>query len=301
VRATYGTESERVNASAFYLYDRFRPTLLVSAQDTTDVYTDGRLRTRQVDVQAALPLRRTIRSVQTLSATWRREREQVLGSNRPEDRLDLGGIETAWAISSAKTYSYSVSPVDGGRLRLAWLREAKALGSELSLDKLTVDARLYQRLFGERDVLALRAGGGTTWGEPQFERSYAVGGYPDASLFDIVRTNNAVLRGYPDDAFTGRRYAAFNAEYRFPLFSPQRGWRSFPLFLRHFRGTVFFDAASAWSGELSAADVRTAAGGSIGLDSAIGFALPVSAEVTVAHGFDERGETKVYFRFGLAF
>ena len=157
------------------------------------------------------------------------------------------------------------------------------------------------RRIGERDVLALRAGGGTTYGEEQFDRSFAVGGFPDANLFDIVQTNNAVLRGYPDNAFTGRRYAAFNAEYRFPLFSPQRGWRSFPLFLRHFRGSVFFDAAHAWSDAFRADDLKTSAGASIGLESAIGFALPLSAEVTVARGFQEQGETKVYFRFGLAF
>jgi len=300
-RATYGTESERANASFVYLYDRFRPTFLVSAQDTTDVYTDGRLRTRQVDLQAAVPVRRTVRSLQTLSATWRWERQEVLGSDRPEDRLDLGGLETAWALSSARQYPFSISPSEGGRLRVAWLHEAKALGSDLSLDKLTADARLYRRVFGERDVLALRVGGGTTYGEEQFERSFAVGGYPDASLLDIVRTNNAVLRGYPDNAFTGRRYAAFNAEYRFPLFSPQRGWRSLPLFLRHFRGSVFFDAAHAWTGEFRAEDVKTAAGASLGLDSAVGFALPLSAEVSVARGFDDQGDTKVYFRFGLAF
>jgi outer membrane protein assembly factor BamA len=300
-RATYGTESQRVNASGFYLYDRFRPTFLVGAQDTTDVYSDGDLRTRQLDLQASLPLRRTVRSLQSLSVTWRREREEVLGSAEPADRLDLGGIETAWSLTNARSYPYSISPSEGSRLRVAWLREAKALGSDLSLDKVVADARLYRRIFGARDVLALRAGAGTTWGEPQFDRSYAVGGYPEASLFDIVQTNNAVLRGYPDNAFTGRRYATLNAEYRFPLFSPQRGWQSFPVFLRHFYASVFFDAAHAWSGELKAADLKTAAGGSIGLHSAIGFALPLSAEVTLAHGFDEKGDTRVYFRFGLAF
>jgi hypothetical protein len=300
-RATYGTESQRVDASAFYLYNRFRPTFLVSAQDTTDAYAGGRLRSRQVDVQATLPLRRTVRSIQTLSMTWRRENEQVLGSDRPEDRLDLGGVETSWAISTARSYPMSISPSEGGQLRVAWLREAHALGSELSLDKLTADVRFYRRVFGERDVLALHAGGGTTHGELQFDRSFAVGGFPDASLFDIVRTNNAILRGYPDNAFVGRRYAAFNAEYRFPLFSPQRGWRSFPVFLRHFRGSVFLDTADAWSGRFQAGDLKTSAGASLGLDSAIGFALPMTAEVTLAHGFDAQGDTKAYFRFGLAF
>jgi outer membrane protein assembly factor BamA len=184
---------------------------------------------------------------------------------------------------------------------VAWLREAKALGSDLSLDKFTADARGYLRALGERDVLALRAQGGFTRGEPQFTRSFAVGGYPDASLFDIVRTNPAVLRGYPDNAFTGRAFVAANAEYRFPLFSPQRGWRSLPLFLRHLHGSVFVDAAHAWSGEFRLEDVKTAAGASIGLDTALSFTLPLTAELTVARGFEERGETKVYFRFGLAF
>jgi len=252
-------------------------------------------------VQAALPLRRTVRSVQALSLAWRREREDVTAADRAPRRTDLGGIETGWVLSSARSYPWSISPSEGARLRVGWLHESKALGSDLALDKVVADARLYRRVFGERDVLALQAGGGTTWGEERFERSFAVGGYPDASLFDIVRTNNAVLRGYPDNAFTGRRYAAVNAEYRFPLFSPQRGWRSFPLFLRHFRGTVFFDAAHAWSGDFRVEDLKTSAGASIGLDSAVGFALPLTAELAVARGFEDEGETKVYFRFGLAF
>jgi outer membrane protein assembly factor BamA len=300
-RATYGTGTERLNVSGFYLYDRFRPTFVASAQDTTSLFSAGRSRTRQLTLQAIAPLRRTVRSVQSLSLAWRREREEILGSADPDDRADLGGLQTAWTLSSARSYPMSISPSEGSRLRLAWLHEAGWLGSDVSLDKATVDARLYQRVLGERDVLALRAGGGETWGAPRFERSFAVGGYPDASLFDIVRTNEAVLRGYPDNAFSGRRYAAFNAEYRFPLASPQRGWRSAPLFLRHLRGSVFFDAAHAWSGAFRLEDVKTAAGAALGLDTAIGFTLPLRVELSLAHGFREQGDTRVYFRFGLAF
>jgi Tol biopolymer transport system component len=297
-RVTYGTGTERVNASGFYLYDRFRPTLVVSGQDSTSLSSEGLSRTRQLNLQASFPLRRSIRQLQTLSLSWRREREEVLDS---ADRLELGGLQTAWTLSSARSYPMSISPSEGARLRVAWLHEAESLGSDVSLDKATLDARGYQRVFGERDVLALRAGAGNTWGEPEFERSFAVGGFPDASLFDIVRTNEAVLRGYPDNAFTGRRYATFNAEYRFPLFSPQRGWRSAPLFLRHFRGSVFFDAANAWSGRFELSELKTAAGMAIGLDSAIGFVLPLRAELSLAHGFAERGDTRVYFKFGFAF
>jgi len=300
-RATYGTGTERANLSGFYVYDRFRPTLVLSAQDKTSLFSEGRSRTRELNLSASLPLRRTLRQQQALSLTWRREHEELIDSGDPEDRIDLGGLQLGWTLSSVRSYPMSVSPSEGARLRVVWLHEAPWLGSDLELDKALVDVRAYQRVFGARDVLALRAGAGTTWGEPAFERSFAVGGYPDASLFDIVRTNEAVLRGYPDNAFSGRRYAAFSAEYRFPLVSPQRGWRSLPLFLRHLRGSVFFDAANAWSNGFELAEVKTSAGVALGLDSAIGFTLPLSAELAVAHGFQEMGDTRVYFRFGLTF
>ena len=300
LRALYGSKTGHVDTSAFYVYDRFRPTLLLSTDDTVDPTRNGEVRTRNFNARISMPVRRSIRSTQTLALAYRRERKETVVGER-SDRLDLGGIETSWTLNTARSYPWSISPIDGGRLRLAWLREAEWLGSDPSLDKLTIDGRAYLRMFGERDVLALRAQAGTTLGAPDFERSFAVGGYPSGNTFDLIRTNLAVLRGYPDDAFTGRRFVGANAEYRFPLFSPQRSWRSLPLFLRHLRGTVFVDVANAWSGELRLGDLKTAAGASLGLDTAVGFALPFTAELTVARGFDELGETKAYFRLGFAF
>jgi hypothetical protein len=300
LRALYGTVAGHVDTAAFYAYDRFRPTLLVSAEDKVDPSVDGDVQTRRLNLQASLPLRRTVRSVQSLDITYRREREEAPGAG-PEGRVDRGGIETAWTLSTARSYPWSISPSDGALVRCAWLREAEALGSDQALDKVTGDARGYLRLLGQRDVLAVRAQGGFTRGAPDFRRSFAVGGYPDASLFDLVRTNPAVLRGYPDNAFSGRAFVAANAEYRFPLGSPQRGWRSLPLFLRHFRGTLFFDAANAWTGAFRLADVKSSAGVSLGVDTAVAFAVPLTFEVTVARGFNVKGETMVYFRLGLAF
>jgi outer membrane translocation and assembly module TamA len=296
----YGSKTGHVDTTAFYRYDRFRPTLLLAFDDTTDLVGEGEVRSRNFDAQLSWPVRRTIRSTQTLAVAYRRERREALGAE-PPDPLDVGGLETSWTLSTARVYPASASPLEGGLLRLAWLREAPWLGSDLSLDRLTVDGRLYARFLGKRSVLALRAQGGTTRGAEDFDGSFAVGGYPDSSLFDLTRTNLAVLRGYPDDAFTGRSFLAANAEYRFPLFSPQRGWRSVPLFLRHLRGTVFLDVANAWTGELLVGDLKTAAGVSLGFDTAVGFTLPFTAELTLARGFDELGDTRAYFRLGLSF
>jgi Tol biopolymer transport system component len=297
---TRGTESDRFNYQGFYQYDRFYPTLLLSAQDKTDVEDETRVRTRTFHARLTFPVWRTVRSSQSLSVAWRREREETLDFS-PNERLELGGLEAAWTLSSAKRYPFSISPVDGARLRIAYVKEDPAFGSDVSLEKATIDGRLYVRGLGEVDTLALRAQGGFTRGEPGFTRSFTVGGFPDSGLFDLVDANLALLRGYPDDAFSGRAFAGANVEYRIPLAHPERSWRTLPIFLRNLHASVFFDAAHAWSGEFRTEDVSTAAGVALGTDTYIGYRLPFTAEVGVGHGFNEKGETRVYFRFDLSF
>jgi Tol biopolymer transport system component len=294
-----GTASGRFSSQGFYQYDRLWPTFLLTLEDEKDLVSQGILRTRRLNLQASVPLWRSVRSSQTFSLTWRRERQEAEGSTGSP--LDLGGVEAAWTLSTAKQYPLSISPLDGYRLRLAYLKEDPSLGSSLSLGKVSADARAYWRLFGESDVLALRTGGGFTVGQPGFQRSFAVGGFPDSDLFDLVKTNMAVLRGYPDNAFPGRSFAEANLEYRVPLAALERGERSLPLFVRHLHTTAFFDAAHAWSGVFRLGDVKTAAGISLGADTYVGHRLPLTGQVSLARGFAPGGDTRVYFRLGLAF
>jgi hypothetical protein len=302
-----GTETRRLGFRGFYQYDRFRPTFLLTVEDDSDPIEDeGVDRTREVTLRASLPMRRYLRSSQLVSLAWRRSRETVSGTSEPS-RLNLGGVEAAWSLSTVKEYPYGVSPLDGYRVRLALVKEDPALGSDVSLVKATADGRAYARLFGEADTLALRVGAGTTFGRPTFRRSYAVGGFPDGSLFDVIGTNQSVLRGYPQDGgalrdrFTGRNFVNANLEYRFPLGYPQRGWRSLPVFVRHLHGAVYMDAGHAWTGGFNLKDVKTSAGVALGADVWVGHALPLTGMVGLARGFDDGGETTVYVRLGLAF
>jgi Tol biopolymer transport system component len=295
-----GSETGRVSVQGIYQYDRFRPTFLVTAEDEMRPSSSGRFRTQNASVRASFPLRRTPRSSQTVSLAWRRER-QTLPDLPDEQAFDLGGIEAAWALGTARAYPYSVSPVDGARLRVAYLLEDPALGGDVSLGKLTLDGRTYLRAFGGSDALALRVVGGTTFGRPGFRRSFAVGGFPEGGLFDLVDLNPGVLRGYPSSVFGGRRFGTANLEYRFPLGHPQRGWRTLPAFVRSLHASVFADAGHAWSDAFRLRDVKTSAGAALGADVYLAHALPFTAMAGVARGFAERGETQLYFRLGLAF
>lgn len=300
--ARYGLDSRQVSTRGFYQYDRFWPTFAVALEDARDLAEGEVVRTRELTLRASVPLSRSLRSSQSLGVAWRRSRQWADADPEP---FDLGGLEATWAFSSSRRYAYSVSSTDGVRLRLSYLREASGLGSDLALSKVYGDARAYLRL-GAKGALALRAGGGTTIGEERFKRPYAVGGFPDGALFDIVRTNLSVLRGYPDDAFTGRRFAHANLELRLPLAHPQRGLRSLPFFLRHAHAAVFVDAAHAWDDgrghpSFRLRDARTGAGAALGFDWNLGHALPLSVSVGVARGFAEGGQTRAYVRTGASF
>lgn len=306
VAGHWGFDTELPSGQFFYQYDRFRPTFQVSGQIQQEPQEDGsRLRTRELTVRASLPVVRRLRWSQSVSLAWRRSREDLFGP-RPAE-LDLGGLEAAWSIANVKRYPLSISPVDGQRLRVAFVKESPSFGSDVALEKLLVDGRAYLRALGENHVLALMAAGGTTFGRPTFQQSFEVGGFPDGSLLDVVRTNNAVLRGYPDGAESGRRFVSGSVEYRLPLWHPQRGLYSLPFFVRSFHLTAFADAGHAWSGTFRWDDLKTGAGGALGADLVVGHALPLTVTAGVAHGFahsdDPRtdGETQFYFRTGLAF
>ncbi len=296
-----GMETGRLGFRGLYQYDRLRPTLLAAWEDTPDPFgVGGPRRTQELTLRATLPVLRRVRHSQSLALAYRRRIERFSGSAEP-GRLDFGGLEAAWSLSSARSFPFSISPVEGVRARAAYLREAEALGSDVSLSKLTADIRAYTRVFGSTDAIALRFGGGATFGEPGFQRSYAVGGFPDAGLLDVASTNETVLRGYPDDAFRGRNFVHANVEYRFPVGHPQRGFWSFPVFVRHVHAAIFSDAASAWSGGFRIDGVKTSVGAALGADLILGHGIPVTTMAGLAHGFASGGGTRGYFRVGLAF
>ena len=298
--AVTGDASDRLSARGFYQLDRFYPTFLLTAEDTTDAFSSGRLLTRRATLNATIPVFRRLRQVHTLSLGYRFEERDAIDDARALP-IRYGGMELAWGFSNAEQFALSVTPVNGWRSRTAWLVERPELGSDIQLSKLTTDIRGYHRVFGARDALALRVAAGATFGETRFKNSFALGGYPDAGGFDIARANFGLLRGYENDGLRGRKFVSLSAEYRFPLGVPQRGFFSAPAFLRHFHGSVFCDSGNIWTRSFETAETRTAVGGGLGVESVLGHGLPITGTVTLARGLSAGGDTKVYFRMGLAF
>lgn len=107
--------------------------------------------------------------------------------------------------------------------------------------------------FAKNHVLALRAAGGVSGGTYPAGNTYYVGGYNLAKhdLPDTIATgvfNGAfVIRGYPPSSFGGKEYVLGNAEYRFPIFVPDVGVSTLPVFLRRIDGNLFMDVGGAFN------------------------------------------------------
>jgi outer membrane protein assembly factor BamA len=144
---------------------------------------------------------------------------------------------------------------------------------DAAFNRLTIDLRKYQRVFGEKDVFAVRAlaqyvGGGEI---PLFDHASLGGG-----------NTLTAMRGYGLNRFLDRGKFLVNAEYRFPL-------------LGRLGGNVFCDTGTVWP-SLGGIDL-----GNIAFDAGVGlrFYMPdFVVRVDVAWSKEGMG---LYFNFGHIF
>jgi outer membrane protein assembly factor BamA len=180
-------------------------------------------------------------------------------------------------LSFALRYDTSdsqIHPTRGVRVILQDEWAAPFMGSrDAAFNRLTVDARKYQRVFGAKDVFAVRA-------LAQYVGGSAIPIFDHASLGG----GNALtaMRGYPLNRFLDKGKFLVNAEYRFPIV-----WR--------LGGNVFTDAGTVWPSL-----------GSIGFDhlafdagAGLRFYMPdFVVRVDVAWSAEGMG---LYFNFGHIF
>jgi hypothetical protein len=153
-------------------------------------------------------------------------------------------------------------------------------------------------------TMAVRTAGGVSAGNYPRGGSYSVGGYDldnnslPGTLLSGAFNGSFALRGYPPRAYSGASYFLQNVEYRLPIWNPDHGISSLPLFLRRLDGNLFWDYGGAFddfnfhrlaffhSGSiLYAPQLHTSVGGEIWLSTTIGYQLNVQFRVGYAHGF----------------
>jgi len=262
----YDFEDKKIRFSLNYQNDQLYPTIGVGLSEKGINWAS-----------LTFLIRRGIRSEQSAS---------VIGFH--------GGFETIWNYTNAQKYGFSISPTNGRSVSVSYKKEAGTWGSSFDNDEVVADWREYLKLPFKNQVLALRLVGGVS------ERLISVGG--EMGTEDIVIGGALFpLRGYPDWYLEGEKAVVASIEYRFPIKNIERGWRVFPLFFDRLHGAIFADCGNVWNEDAKWSSFKLGAGAELRLDIHRLYFFPWTNRLGVAYGFDEGGETRIYFGSGLSF
>ncbi|MFO0586936.1 MAG: BamA/TamA family outer membrane protein [Polyangiaceae bacterium] len=175
-------------------------------------------------------------------------------------------LHAGYSYSNVEGYLRSPGPARGVSLTLDLDYGGQPTASNYTTFQVEATATGYIPMpwswkYLQHHVLALRAAGGASSGTYPGGNAYFVGGYdlakhnlPD-SITSGVFNGAFVLRGYAPRAFGGKEYLLGNAEYRFPILSPDRGFLTLPLYLRRIDGNLFMDVGGAFN-DLDARHIR---------------------------------------------
>ena len=192
----------------------------------------------------------------------------AVNEGAPGGRLGL-------SFSTAKSFGYSISAEEGAAVNVI-SEFARGVDGETATS-MAGELRGYLRAFPRHAVLAARVAGATSHGDDRVRRDFsAAGNVPQFSGFDVGLDAIGLLRGFDSDDLIDRHAAVLNLDYRFPIARPQRGFGTWPFFLRTVHGAAFLDIGHAWDDDFDRAAVRRSLGAELSFDLVLGGAVPLT-------------------------
>ena len=220
----------------------------------------------------------------------------------PPDRLFADGFLSeatfAAAYSDTHRYAHSISTEEGRHLALRLRYAGPATGSDYDLWRARASWAEFTRVpFTRHLVLATRLSGAIGHGSLGGSPPFSLGGVSSSSLLALTTlqsfTPSDQLRGYAAGQFAGNGTVSASVELRFPLFTPELGHTTWPLFLRRNHGALFADVGEAfvqgtekgYSGPDFHWDrLRLGAGAELRLETALAYWILTDIRLGVARG-----------------
>ena len=313
--ADFTFDAPAVDWSASYSYNRWRPSLLLSAWsglDTLLVAEEGSSRTlvsqersQGIFAGVVVPWRR-VRVAQSWLGGMEIDERRLPASTGVADR-SRNGFRAGWALTSARQYGYSISPEHGTWTAVNLERVTTGLGANGNASSLTVDWRVYLPGLGRHHVAAVRVGAASSTGDSGMKRVFDLGGSaaPPAP-FALGQRVVGLLRGLPSDERQGTAALVGNIDYRFPLARVERGIRTWPIFMRDIHGAVFADVGSAGNAIDALPSAAWSVGGELATTITLGYTWNLSLAAGAAWVRDparasERDRVAAFVRTGYAF
>jgi Tol biopolymer transport system component len=300
-----------------YAYSRLWPsfgfTATRSAGLANDLIIDGaRVNYRQhassASVSMGLPvLRRPISSADvsfgyTFAAYAPADPLPVADPTRgitiPPEHGPDANLFLTWSFSNVRSWAYSISGQKGRRLQLSLTVSNQSLGGRFSTTRASwYWTEYFTPPWARFHAFALLYSGGLQAGDKAF--AFGLGGYVEQDLIRNLFLNRrqccTYQRGYLPNSAVGDQYHLVSAEYRMPLLWIERGYETFPIYLRRLNGAVFTDIGNAFYGNFRFQDLRYAAGVELRLSLSLFYWIETEIQLGLARGFSNGGGNQVYF------
>jgi hypothetical protein len=296
---------------AAYTYDRWRAVPFLSAShDTTFnriTAAAGPARPlaifeREAQVGVLVPVRHARTTHRALAALVAEQDDYTFASHT--ENRQLVSLRAGAATDSAQIYGYSISPEHGISAGVATELTRQTLGADGDATMFGADVRAYLPGFAEHHVLALRAAGGHIAGARGLVQPLTLGGATSSDILRFDSDGFGLLRGFASRRFFGRSVGVVNADYRWPIARPQRGIKTWPIFLHGVHAALAADAGNAWDARFRAADVKLSLAGELSFDLVAAYTLPFTVAVGGGIGHDGAASARDaagFVRVGYAF
>lgn len=298
----YGTASSKTYFNGVYVYDYLYPSFAFEARRRPFLYSNFLQKGDYYELLRSYTARMTVPVNHlesnysfTFGYTWQRQSALSAVSNGLFRGVDVFQGRRSYAFtgvefSNALRYPYSISKEEGRALGLLYRAYSKAFGSHIRSNEYTVSYTEYLSPgLLNHNVIYLNVKGGLSSGARIAQQAFQLGGYNLESDFP--------LRGYPARSAAGKYIGTATLEYRAPLGYIFKGINTKPLFMEKLHGSVFTEAGEVWGGGkgFSYANLKYGAGVEARLDMTVGYRLKVTPAIGIAHGFNQDGDTRVYF------
>lgn len=297
---TYRSDANFAGYFGQYWYNRWRPIFGLGINDyaadlgrLTFSYADGTTKTVHYYEE-----RRNLNAFMTIPVDNHRFRISYFYEDRmpittltaaERSVLNLGifaGWQGRYTYNDIQRYPASISPEHGRLIKLTGYVTDGIFGSGERNEQILFagDWREYIKLW-HHQTLGLRAAGGMAWGDRLVQSTFAMGGdIGEGNLAQGGAFNYFALRGLPLSVLSGTRAMLFSAEYRFPIYSPQRGIGTWPIFLNNIHAAIFADYGDAWNAADDRSDFKK-----FFEDFLLGVGMELRGDFVLGHGLPVTG------------
>jgi hypothetical protein len=216
----------------------------------------------------------------------------------PPERGPDANVFLSWFFYSLHSWHYSISAQEGRLVRLNLRFSDPALGGRFHTAEISGSWQEYLTMpWARLHVLALLWSGGVGIGDKR--DFFYLGGFYEQDVLKAVFLNRpqccTFLRGYPANSFAGDGYQVASAEYRAPLVRIERGYKTFPAYLRQLWGAAFVDTGNAYQGRFEPSQLKSDVGVEANLGFNLFYYLEGQLKIGWAHGFSSPGGNELYF------